>query len=126
MPNLTDWQLLLADLATSCWRFQHRVNTLERDGPEGLARLRRDLKALTERLSAAGVEILDHTGEPYEPGKSLRVLAFQTMPGAEREEICETLKPTIYYGDQWLQMGEVIVGTPESESPPLSAPEVGS
>ena len=48
---------------------------------------------------------------------SLKVLAFQPTPGLTRERIVETIKPTIYFADQTLQMGEVIVATPEdSES----------
>jgi hypothetical protein len=113
MPALQDWQLLLADLATGLWRLRRRMALLEREESGELARFRRDLEALADRLSAAGVEILDHTGEPYEPGKSLRVLTFQPTPGLERETIGETVKPTVYYQGQWLQMGEVIVATPE-------------
>jgi hypothetical protein len=119
MPTVTDWQQLLADLATGLWRVRRRVHAgLGGADPSELRRLRRDLDALADRLTEAGVEITDHTGEPYEPGKSLRVLAFQPTAAVQRETISETLKPTIYHQGQWLQMGEVIVSTPQPESAP--------
>ena len=115
MPVVNDWQQLIADLSTGIWRLKRRVASPDPLDSQGLARLRRDIESLVDRLGEAGVDILDHSGEAYEPGKALRVLAFQPTAGVSREEISETVKPTVYYGGQWLQMGEVIVSTPESQ-----------
>jgi len=119
MSAETDWQRLLADLATGVWRLRRRV----RGGPGGadpgeLRRLQRELDAAVDRLTEAGVEVIDHTGELYDPGKSLRVLAFQPTDGVERDVVGETLRPTVSYQGQWLQMGEVIVHTPPQETAP--------
>lgn len=120
MPVVNDWQQLIADLSTGIWRLKRRVAALGTAASRDMAGLHRDVESLVDRLGEAGVDIIDHSGEVYEPGKALRVLAFQPAAGASREEIGETVKPTVYYGGQWLQMGEVIVSTPESrrEIPP--------
>jgi hypothetical protein len=116
MPAVNAWQQLLADLATDFWRLQRKhAAALARGDLEGLQRLQRDVTAMADRFQAAGVEILDHTGETYEPGKAVRVLAFQPCPEVQREEVGETIKPTVYYQGHWLQMAEVIVNTPEAK-----------
>jgi hypothetical protein len=115
MAAVHDWQRLLADIATLVWRARRRAGAAA-DVPGALARVRRDLEALADRLDEGGIEVLDHTGEPYDPGKSLRVLSFQPMPGAAGESIGETVKPTVYYHGDWLQMAEVIVHTPPVRS----------
>lgn len=116
MPVLSDWQQLLVDLSTGVWRLQKRTQTsAEVISPA----IRRDLNALADRLVEAGIEILDHTGERFEPTKALSVLAFEPTSDADVDTISETIKPTIYYQGQWLQMGEVIVrgrsGVPKPE-----------
>jgi hypothetical protein len=117
MPALSEWQQLLADLATGVWRLRKRAR--ESDPPPGMCR---DLDALAERLAEAGVEVHDHTGEPYDPTKALRVLAFEATPGATAQTISETVKPTIYHNGQWLQLGEVVVRTPAIDPPAGEAP----
>ena len=109
-----EWPPLLADLVTICWRLHRRLEPEPNPTGDPLARIRRDLRALWDRLAQAGVEVRDHTGEPYDPGQGLRVLAFQADAGVPRPQVLETVKPTIYYREQWLQLGEVIVGTPAS------------
>jgi hypothetical protein len=103
----------LANVATGVWRLRQRFQQPGAEAPAGeLRRVQRDVEALWDTLAEAGIEILDHNGKVYEPGESLKVLAFQPAPSLDRERIVETVKPTVYLGEQWLQMGEVIVGTP--------------
>jgi hypothetical protein len=59
------------------------------------------------------VKIYDHTGEEFDAGRSIKVLAYQPTPGLTRERVTDTIKPTIYVHDDLVQIGEVIVGTPE-------------
>ncbi|MGH8547907.1 MAG: hypothetical protein ACRERU_04790 [Methylococcales bacterium] len=69
------------------------------------------------------MEITDHTNSRYDPGLSLRVIAFQATAGIGCETIVETIRPTVYWNKQPLRLGEVIVGTPiiQSASPPVEA-----
>jgi hypothetical protein len=80
---------------------------------EEMRRAFRHLESLTDVVRGAGLEIQDHTGAPYHAGMALQVLAFQPTPGVQRERVGETVKPTIYHNGTMIQMGEVIVATPE-------------
>ena len=116
MESVTELTTFLADVATGVWRLRQRFLQPGSDQPrEELRRAYRDVEALWDTLSGAGLEILDHTGALYEPGQSLKVLAFQPTPGIDRERVLETIKPTVYLQSEWLQMGEVIVATPSHQ-----------
>jgi len=104
----------LAELGTGLWRLRQRMIEPETDRPpEGMRRAYRHLESVLDMMTEAGVKIQDHTDDPFDAGLSLRVIAFQTMPGIQRERVVETIKPTVYLGGQVIQMGEVIVASPE-------------
>jgi hypothetical protein len=106
---------LLRDIGIGLWRLRQKMVEPGTDRPlEEMRRAYRHCQSVWDALSEAGVEIQDHTGDPYDSGLSLSVLAFQPMPDLERERIIETVKPSIYYKKHRIQMGEVIVGRPES------------
>jgi hypothetical protein len=103
---------MAADVATLVWRIKQRLAaTSELSKP--LQKLSRDVERTCDALTQGGIEIKDHTGGDYEGGMALRVIASQPVTGLTRRRIIETLKPTIYYKDRIIQMGEVIVGVPE-------------
>lgn len=109
----------LAQVATGLWRLRRKM--VEPGTERPLAEMRRayrHLQATWDSLAEAGLEILDHTDTPFDSGMSLKVLAFQPTPGLSRERVIETIKPTVYFADRHLQMGEVIVGTPEEAGGP--------
>jgi hypothetical protein len=109
-----EWLRLLADVSTGLWRLRRRLIDSGTGQPrEEMRRAYRDLQFTWDALLQAGVEILDHTGEPFDAGLSLSVLAYQPTEGIQREQVIETVKPTVYWNKQWIQMGEVIVGMPE-------------
>ncbi|MDP2955078.1 MAG: hypothetical protein Q8N53_01540 [Longimicrobiales bacterium] len=104
----------LADLGTGLWRLKQRMLEPGTDRPlEVMRRAFRHLESLVDVARGAGLEIQDHTGAPFHSGMSLQVLAFQPTPGVQREKVAETIKPTIYFNGTMIQMGEVIVATPE-------------
>jgi hypothetical protein len=104
----------LADLGTGLWRLRQRMVEPGTDRPlEEMRRAFRHLESLTDVVRGAGLEIQDHTGAPYHAGMALQVLAFQPTPDVRRERVGETVKPTIYHNGTMIQMGEVIVATPE-------------
>ena len=108
---------LLADVGTGLWRLRQRMLQPGTDQPlEEMRRAYRHLQSVWDALAEAGVEIRDHTGEPVPQGGiyALKVLAYQPTPSLEREQVIETIKPSIYQGAETLQMGEVIVGTPDT------------
>lgn len=114
---------ILADVATSLWRLRQRMLQPGTDQPlEEMRRAYRSFESAWDALMEAGITIQDHTGTLFKAGLLLHVLAFQPTPGIARETVIQTLRPTVYYHQQLLQPGEVIVGTPEL-SEMLEAPD---
>jgi len=104
--------VMAADIGTLVWRIQKRLATIG-ELPKQLQRLSRDVESTWDALTQRGIEIKDHTGRDYDGGMTLRVITSQPVAGLVRRQIIETLKPTIFYRDRIIQMGEVIVGVPE-------------
>jgi hypothetical protein len=108
-----DHMHFLADVGTGLWRIRNKMVKPGTNEPlEEMRRVYRHLESTLNILIEAGLEIQDHTDTPYDPGMSLRVLTFQPTERVDRETVIETIKPTIYYKGQSIQLGEVIVGTP--------------
>lgn len=103
----------LADVATGIWRLRQRMlDPATKEPKEPFQREFRHVEAMWDALEAAGVAILDQTGQPFDPGLSLRVAEWVPAQGIQRSRIQETLKPTVYFKDKHIQQGEVIVETP--------------
>jgi len=116
----------IVTMCTGVWRVRRRMI----DPATGVARedMRmpfRHLESVWDTLVAAGVDIRDHTDEPVpEYGSvALEVLAYQPTPGLSRDKVIDTIKPSIYMDGRLLQMGQVIVGTPEDDA---ESPEEGT
>ncbi|MGH3941988.1 MAG: hypothetical protein ACRDTG_25880 [Pseudonocardiaceae bacterium] len=103
----------LAQLATSLWRAQRKVES--EDSVGAIRQVGRHVQATWDSMATLGVKVLDHDNEPFDPGLSLDVLAIQPHAGINRETIIQTVKPTIYLRERRIQLGQVIVGTPEEE-----------
>ncbi|MEU0198014.1 MULTISPECIES: hypothetical protein [unclassified Streptomyces] len=99
--------------ATGLWRAQRKLNQRAGDlSAADLRQVRRYVQAGRQALADGGLEIQEHDGEPFDPGQSLEVLAFQDEPGLTREVVLETLRPSVYYRGERIQMGQVVVGRP--------------
>jgi len=48
----------------------------------------------------------------FDYGLPLKVVTTQPTPGITKESVIETIKPTIYWQKQIIQMGEVVIATP--------------
>lgn len=107
---------VVADLATGLWRLRTKMVEPGTQRPrESMRRTFRHLESVWDLLTAVGVEVQDHTDAPFDSGMSLKVIAFQPDPGVSREQVIETVKPSVYVGRRRIQMGQVIVGTPEAK-----------
>lgn len=112
---------LLADIGTGLWRLRTRmIDAATGEPPEHMRRAFRHAESIGDALAEAGVRIQDHTGIDFDPGLSLKVLAYQPVSGVQRERVIETIKPTIYLNGERIQMGEVIVGTPDVPGEPAA------
>ncbi len=105
----------LANIAINTWRAERRIlNSETREPKEGMQLIHRDINAIREVLEKQlGLEIKDPIGQTYDSGMALNVVASEPMAGINKDIIKETIKPTILWNGQFLQIGEVIVGTPQ-------------
>ena len=105
----------LAESATGLWRLRQKMTDPGTGQPTADTRkIFRHFESVWDRLHEEGITVIQHTGEEFDPGLSLKVIAFEPAPGFRSERVIETIKPTVFLGERMIQMGEVIVGTPEA------------
>jgi radical SAM superfamily enzyme YgiQ (UPF0313 family) len=80
--------------------------------PTERRRLERNIEAIVNSLQEFGVRVKDHTGEAYDYGQPIKVVASQPQAGISREVVTETIRPSVYWADHILQRGEVMIATP--------------
>jgi len=115
-PGMDD--ATLAGVCTGLWRARRRMlGQREGRAADEMRIPLRHVEAVWDTLEEAGIEIRDHTGEPVpEYGVLLlEVLAYQPTPGIDRDRIVDTIRPSVYLRQRIVQMGQVIVGTPEGD-----------
>lgn len=104
----------LSVIATNVWRARKKlVDPNTGEAKEETKRVHRHIEAICEALRQIGIEIIDKQGQPYDSGMALKVITFEKISGLTREKVAETIKPTITYTGRLIQIGEIIVGTPE-------------
>ena len=121
-PPPTDPQrlLFLTDVATGLWRMRrsmvptNSVRLVEARPVEEMRKPFRWLISIWDVLKANGLEIQDHTGDRFDSGQALKAPAFEPTPGLKEETVISTIKPSIYFDGKMIQVGEVVVGTPET------------
>jgi hypothetical protein len=114
VAGLADEQIVA--IGTKLWRLRSEMMRQAQDQkPPALRYAYRHLDALWTQLAEAGIEVRDHTGEavPKSGIYLLKTVAYQPVSGINRQCVIETLKPTIYFNNRIIQVGEVIVGTPK-------------
>jgi len=107
------WLKTAANIATNAWRAKVKMVDADTNEPtESMKRVYRHIEAIFDALKQMGVEHTDPAGRPYDSGMALKVVTFEPTPGFSKEEIKETIKPSVIWQGRLIQMGEVIVGTP--------------
>ncbi|GHG85018.1 hypothetical protein [Streptomyces lanatus] len=99
--------------AVGIWRALRKLD--QGTGPlssADLRQVRRQVHASRQALADDGLEIQEHDGQPFDSGQSLEVLVFQDEPELDREVVLETVRPSVYFRGERIQMGQVIVGRP--------------
>ncbi|WP_163506686.1 hypothetical protein [Fodinicola acaciae] len=107
-------QEALAVSATNLWRALRKLQDADDTAP-AVRHAQHYLRKVRQTLADGGLVIYDHDGELFHPGLSLEVLARETSAGAEKETVAETVRPTVYLGDERIQLGQVIVVGPPFE-----------
>ena len=104
----------LVDLGTGIWRIRRKI--------EGLSRMPREirdalysLESMWMSMSEGGVEIVDHIGTVPSP-REAKIIETREVTGLAREQVIDTVKPTILLRGELVQLGEVIMGKPVSSA----------
>lgn len=97
----------LADLAVEWWRLERWAVGSEESSPQARHAARR----LGRFLSEHGLEVLDVTGRPYEPGLAVEVLDAFADPSLPRgsQVVDETVAPVVLFRGAVVRHGQVIV-----------------
>ena len=117
----------LADVGTGLWRMRRAMvppdsgRLLDARPREEMRKPFRWLVSTWDALKESGLEIQDHTGDRYISGQALKA-HFEAAPDLPEDTIIDTIKPTIYFDGRIIQMGEVVVGTPDLAAAPSSEP----
>ena len=110
-----DLAVALATIATNAWKARQKMwDAASGEVREEMKRVFRHIEAIQESLHSLGLETKDHTGDTFDYGLPLKVVTTQPMSGLTKETVTETIKPTIYWREQIIQMGEVVIATPAS------------
>jgi hypothetical protein len=105
----------MADIATNVWKAKAKMlDFASGEVRDEMKRVYRHIESVLESLSEMGLELKDHTGDAFDYGLPLKVITTQPTQGITREKVIETIKPTIYWQHQIIQMGEVVIATPVS------------
>jgi hypothetical protein len=103
----------LAAIATNAWKARSKmVNELSGEPREEMKRVYGHIQRILDSITELGLEIEDRTGEPFHYGLPLKVVTARPTPGIKREQVAETIKPTIYWRTRIIQIGEVVIATP--------------
>jgi len=117
---LKDLIVLFSSSGTNLWRLRKKMVDSGTGQPlEAMRRIYRHVESMWDAFGESGIKIQDHDGEAVPEGGiyALNVIAFQPTAGLQRQQVIETIKPTIYYNERMIQRGEVIVGTPALAEP---------
>jgi hypothetical protein len=104
---------LVARLAAETWRLGRRLGRIETGAPddERLRPLRDSFSRLDDIFAEYRVQIVEHEGQPYNPGLQVEVLHAREGDGSPI--ILETIRPTILLDGRVLQQGQVVIGPAE-------------
>lgn len=100
----------LARAALEVWRIQNRVNKISQHIPDAHTRgFNNSLSKLGDYFDEYGIQIVDPTGEPYNDGANVDVIAFETDPSLDHDIVKETLEPSIYENGTLIKRAKIIV-----------------
>jgi len=107
---------VLVEIATNAWKARSRLaGSGQGEQPPEFRRLERNIEAIIDSLAKFEIQAQDHTGEAFDFGLPIKVVASQPQPGINREVVTETIRPTVTYRGKILQRGEVVIATPLGE-----------
>lgn len=130
----TDHLKALVSIANNFWRARKRMlDAVSGEVREDTKRIHRDVEAIRRSLAEVGIVICyhgdndaektqaknvitirDHTGNAYDEGEPMEVIASKPTPGLDKKRVSETLLPSISWNNQRVQNGQIEIATPAS------------
>jgi hypothetical protein len=103
----------LTSIATNTWRAKAKVlDSATGEVREEMKRVDRHIEAIYRNLAEVGIVIRDHTGDVYDEGQPMKVVASKPTQGLGKKRVSETLLPSIFWNDRLVQNGEIEIATP--------------
>lgn len=103
----------IAAIATNAWRAKTKmIDPASGEIREEMKRVGRHIEAIGRNLADLGVVIRDHTGEAYDEGQPMNVIASKPTAGLVKKSVSETLLPSIFWNDHLIQNGEIEIEIP--------------
>ncbi len=112
----------LVDLGTGIWRIRRKIEDLKRM-PKEIRDALYALESTWMSMSEGGVEIVDHIGT-IPRREEATVVEVRDVPNLPREQVVDTIKPTILLRGEVIQVGEVVMGRPAAASAEGATPEM--
>lgn len=117
-----DYLKALVSIATNAWRAKTKmVDAGTGEVREEMKRINRHIEAIYRNLAEVGVVIRDHTGDAYDEGQPMKVVASKPTPGQEKKCVSETLLPSIFWNNRLVQNGEIEIATPSNPDTPTES-----
>jgi hypothetical protein len=108
----------LVSVATNAWRAKQRMKDPQTgEIREEMRRVDRHVEAIIRNLNDLGIVIRDHTGDTYDEGQPMKVIASKPTAGLRAKQISETLLPSVFWNDRLVQNGEVEISVPAESTP---------
>lgn len=103
------------EIAIHAWRARRRmIDKHTEEVREEHKATYRSIESILATLNSVGFALRDREGENYDFGLPEKVIASEKRPGISREIVAETIRPSIFYNDQLIKPGEIIIATPEN------------
>jgi hypothetical protein len=119
-PIPTDYLKTLVSIATNTWRAKNKMmDSATGEVREDMKRVDRHIEAICRSLAEVGIVIRDHTGDVYDEGQPMKVVASKPTPGLDRKRVSETLLPSIFWNNRLVQNGEIEISTPATTDKPV-------
>ena len=116
----TDYLKTLVSIATNTWRAKNKMkDSVTGEVREDMKRVDRHIEAIHRSLTEVGIVIRDHTGDVYDEGQPMKVVASKPTPGLDRKRVSETLLPSIFWNNRLVQNGEIEISTPATTDKPV-------
>jgi len=109
----TEMVTMLVAIATNAWRARAKMtDPVTGEVRDEMQRVGRHIEAIFRNLAELGIAVRDHTGESYDEGQPMKVIASKPTPGLDKKRISETLLPSIFWYDRLIQNGEIEIAVP--------------